>query len=107
MTPTEKHRETAEALIASRIDSMCMTWDHSFGLMDEQQREGLRRNFRQIAYHDLTPFIATALAKAEREGREDERKRCVDILDAVGRGSYGSFGTGIAIGAILSEAGEG
>lgn len=79
MTVSEKHINAAKALIEDRINSMCLTWDHSFGLMDEAQREGLRRSFRQIAYHDLTPFIAAALTAAEREGREDERKRCAEI----------------------------
>lgn len=105
MTPTEKHRETAEALIASRIDSMCMTWDHSFGLMDEQQREGLRRNFRQVAFHDLTPFIAAALTKAEREGM----KRAAEIADLHAASPFWGETSGARkiVAAILSEAGEG
>lgn len=66
--PTEKHRTEAEKLIEARIDAMCMTWDHSFGLMDEARQEDLRRSFRQIAYHDITPFVAGALSNAEHEG---------------------------------------
>lgn len=116
MTPTAKHRETAEALIASRIDSMCMTWDHSFGLMDEQQREGLRRNFRQIAYHDLTPFVAVALAKAEREGMKRAAEialarthRSIEEMAPVGGDAYcqGSASSAECIrNSILSEVGE-
>lgn len=77
-SPSEKYMEAARELMEGRIRSMCMTWDHSFGLMNENAAEGLRRAFRQISYHDIVPFIATALANAEREGM----RRAADVVRA-------------------------
>jgi len=57
MTPTEKHRETAREVV--------MGWATSDGLVGLEDR------------------VATALAKAEREGMEAERARCADLLAAV------------------------
>lgn len=59
MTPTEKHRETAEQIT------------NDFRMI-EDGCEG-----------DLMEMIAAALAKAEREGMEAERARCADLLAAV------------------------
>lgn len=75
---SEKHLKAAEELVESRIDSMCMTWDHSFGLLDDRQKDYLRKCFRQVALHDLIPFIKQALATAEREGM----RRGAEIVDA-------------------------
>lgn len=92
MTPTEKHRETAREAVKE-----------FGGLMNALPDTSTIDDFREAA----VSVFAAALANAEREGMESERKRCIDILEAVGRGAYGSAGTGIAIGAILSQAGEG
>lgn len=59
MTPTEKHRETAEQI----ANDFRMIGDGCEG--------------------DLMEMIAAALAKAEREGMEAERARCADLIAAV------------------------
>lgn len=92
MTPTEKHRETAEQI----TNDFRMIGDGCEG--------------------DLMEMIAHALAKAEREGVEAERNRCADIVErfAPGGDLYSEIfidndvATRVAIrGEILSEAGEG
>lgn len=75
MSVTDKHMEAARAVFEAKLDAMCLTWDHSFGTMDEDCREGLRRCFRQIGHHDIIPAFAAALATAEREGM----KRAAEI----------------------------
>lgn len=59
MTPTEKHRETAEKV----VNDFRMIGDGCEG--------------------DLMEMIAAALAKAEREGMKAERARCADLIAAI------------------------
>lgn len=63
--------EAARATFESSVDGMCMTWDHSFGLLDEKQRDYLRRCFRQVGEHDVIPFTARAILA--------ERNRCAEV----------------------------
>jgi len=69
----------AQKVFDDRLNSICLTWDHSFGLMSEDQREGLRRSFRRIGYHDIVPAFAAALFA--------ERKRAAEIVIAANNGS--------------------
>lgn len=104
---SEKHRAEAKALIEARIDAMCMTWDHSFGLMSAEGKDALRRQMRQLAEHDLTPFIAEHYAKVER----DTFKRAASIVSeeiALSK-QFGPHHVPVLSSvrkAILSEAGE-
>lgn len=59
------------------IDAMCMTWDHSFGLMPEDKRASLRLCIGQLIQHDIGPYIARAIMAAKAE----EREACALLLD--------------------------
>ena len=50
---------------SAMIEGMCLTWDHSYGLMTPEQRGSLRQAMHQIYYHNVRPVLAT-----ERTARE-------------------------------------
>ena len=104
-SPSEKHMDAARELMEGRINSMCMTWDHSFGIMDESDADCLRRAFRKISYHDIVPFVAAAISNAEREGM----KRAAEIA-LEGWLPYAGTAQGITVklvrDSILSEIGD-
>lgn len=80
MTPTEKHRETAREVV--------MGWATSDGLVGLEDR------------------VATALAKAEREGMKRAAEIAKAHYDARHAALARAHGMNIAT-AILSQAGEG
>lgn len=66
MSIPEDILKTAESAASEIVGHMCVTYRHDFGLLPEDEREGLRRTMAQIAYHEVRPAIARALM-AERE----------------------------------------
>lgn len=70
MTVSEKHMAAAyEILIAAGAEYFNTYYDE--GESGELYENGLVAS--------IAPHVAAALAAAEREGREDERKRCAEI----------------------------
>lgn len=52
------------------VPAMALTFDHSHGLKDYDQRKAAELPFRQIAQHEVGPAIANALLAAEQRGRK-------------------------------------
>ena len=65
--------KAAEDAATAAVYGMCMTDDHSFGLLPKDQAEARVRHMSQIAYHDVRPAIARAILA--------ERERCAKVAD--------------------------
>jgi len=65
-------RKEAVEIAMGRVNGMCMTMDHSFGLQNEDEQRGLKISMTQVAQHDLAPAIAAAiLAERQRNQWQD------------------------------------
>lgn len=75
--PADPSAEARAPIDEDRRDSiiagMCMTWDHSFGLMGDDEQNALWRQMAQLFEHDVLPAML-AFAAAERAKEVDEQR---------------------------------
>lgn len=75
------------------VHSMCLTWDHSYGIMEPQERDGLFRSMSQVFVHEVKPFVARAILSERTKAAEiaEEYKEFIpgwasDISQAIRKG---------------------
>lgn len=68
LPPTQEPTKAADD--SAMIEGMCLTWDHSYGLMTQEQRGALRQSMYQLYHHNVRPVLAS-----EREARERAEER--------------------------------
>jgi len=95
-------QDTRDSIIAG----MCMTWDHSFGLMSGDKQNALWSSMSQLYEHDVKPAIDRALATLDRgkaQVRDGALEECALAWEAF-KGPYlkrfGGWGDGAAIDAM-------
>lgn len=84
-------KDEASKIAMDIVPRMAMTFDHSHGLRDYDQRKAAELPFRQIAQHDITPAVSQALLSAYERGLRDAEKMAAPN---VGPGIFNEYENG-------------
>lgn len=70
--------ETTEPsdIVERLIDGMCLTYRHDFGLLPDNEKDGLRRTMRQVFTHHIEPYVKSALA--------EQKEACARVAETKG-----------------------
>lgn len=66
-----------DLLNISTLDSLCLTYDHSYGIMSKEEQEGIQRLLSGIYHHHVKPLVDRI------EELEIELKKPTDPLENI------------------------